>query len=96
MGWMALARSEVLRKAESDAQKLAESMASMHKFTRVGVDLAKNVIQVHAVDASGIKVTNKALKRDQFLSCCTQQLPAGCLIAIKGTSGAHLPLSHGR
>jgi transposase len=61
----------------------------MHKITRVGVDLAKNTIQVHAVDASGIKVSNKALKRDQFLSWCTQQLPAGCLIAIEGTSGAH-------
>jgi transposase len=51
--------------------------------------LAKNTIQVHAVDAAGIKVTNKALKRDQFLSWCTQQLPPGCLIAIEGTSGAH-------
>jgi transposase len=61
----------------------------MHKITRVGVDLAKNTIQVHAVDAAGIKVTNKALKRDQFLSWCTQQLPPGCLIAIEGTSGAH-------
>jgi transposase len=61
----------------------------MHKITRVGVDLAKNTIQVHAVDASGIKVTNKALKRDQFLSWYTQQLPPGCLIAIEGTSGAH-------
>jgi transposase len=61
----------------------------MYKITRVGVDLAKNTIQVHAVDATGIKVANKALKRDQFLSWCTQQLPAGCLIAIEGTSGAH-------
>jgi transposase len=61
----------------------------MHKITRVGVDLAKNVIQVHAVDASGNKVTNKAIKRDQFISWCTQQLPSGCTIILEGTSGAH-------
>jgi hypothetical protein len=61
----------------------------MHKITRVGVDLAKNVIQVHVGYASCIKVANKALKRDQFINWCTQQLPAGCMIVIKGTSGAH-------
>jgi hypothetical protein len=36
----------------------------MHKITRVGVDLAKNVMQVHAGYASGIKVVNKF-----FFSC---------------------------
>jgi transposase len=61
----------------------------MHKITRVGVDLAKNIIQVHAVDASGNKVTNKAIKRDQFISWCTQQLPSGCMIILEGTSGSH-------
>jgi transposase len=30
----------------------------MSEITRVGVDLAKNVIQVHAVDAVGKIVTN--------------------------------------
>ena len=32
--------------------------------TRVGVDLAKRVIQVHAVDAAGRVVVAKALQRD--------------------------------
>jgi hypothetical protein len=40
----------------------------MHKITRVGVDLAKNVMQVHAGYAYGIKVANKALKR-VFVAC---------------------------
>ena len=35
----------------------------MSNITRVGVDLAKNLIQVHAVDAAGKVVTNQALKR---------------------------------
>jgi transposase len=60
----------------------------MNKITRVGVDVAKNVIQVHAVDAAGHVVTNRALKREKFLLWCTQ-LPAGCLIAMEACSGAH-------
>lgn len=39
----------------------------MSNITRVGVDLAKNLIQVHAVDAAGKVVTNRALKREKFL-----------------------------
>ena len=33
----------------------------MSEITRVGADLAKHVIQVHAVDAAGKQVTNRAL-----------------------------------
>jgi len=60
----------------------------MNKIIRVGVDLAKHVIQVHAVDAAGKVVTNRALKRDKFLLWCAD-LPAGCLIAMEACSGAH-------
>jgi transposase len=58
-------------------------------IARVGVDLAKSVIQVHAVDAAGRRVVGKALKRDQFMSWCRQQLPAGCVVAMEACSGAH-------
>lgn len=51
----------------------------MTEITRIGVDLAKSVIQIHAVDASSHLVTNRALKRDQFLPWCAK-LPKGCLI----------------
>ena len=44
----------------------------MSNITRVGVDLAKHLIQVHAVDAAGRVVTNRALKRDKFLTWCSQ------------------------
>lgn len=60
----------------------------MSEITRVGVDLAKNVIQVHAVDATGKVVTNKALQRDKLLVWCAQ-LPPGCLIAMEASSSAH-------
>ena len=60
----------------------------MSEITRVGVDLAKHVIQVHAVDVTGKLVTNRALARDKFLLWCAQ-LPPGCLIATEASSGAH-------
>jgi len=60
----------------------------MRNITRVGVDLAKNVIQVHAVDAAGKVVTNRTLKREKFLVWCAD-LPPGCLVAMEACSGAH-------
>ena len=57
-------------------------------IARVGVDLAKNVIQVHAVDAAGRRVVARAFKREAFLAWCAQ-LPAGCLVAMEACSGAH-------
>jgi hypothetical protein len=51
-------------------------------IVRVGVDLAKRVIQAHAVDAAGRRVVGRALKRDQFMTWCAQ-LPAGCLVAME-------------
>ena len=57
-------------------------------IARVGVDLAKQVIQVHAVDASGRRVLSRALKRDQFMGWCSQ-LPAGCVVAMEACSSAH-------
>lgn len=60
----------------------------MSEITRVGVDLAKAVIQVNAVDAAGKLVTNRQLSRDKFLPWCAQ-LPAGCTVAMEGCAGAH-------
>ena len=60
----------------------------MNTVIRVGIDLANYLIQVHAVDASGKVVTNRALKRGKFLLWCAD-LPAGCVIAMEACSGAH-------
>jgi transposase len=57
-------------------------------IVRVGVDLAKRVIQVHAVDVNGRLVTARALARDKFMAWCAQ-LPPGCLVAMEACSGAH-------
>ena len=55
---------------------------------RVGVDLAKRVIQVHAVDVGGRVVTGRALARDKFIEWCAE-LPAGCIVAMEASSSAH-------
>ena len=60
----------------------------MSEITRVGVDLAKSVIQVNAVDADGKLVTNRQLSRDKFVPWCAQ-LPAGCLVAMEACAGSH-------
>lgn len=57
-------------------------------IVRVGADLAKRVIQVHAVDAAGRVVCRRALARDRFLAWCAR-LPAGCTVAMEISSGAH-------
>ena len=67
---------------------MSEITRLMLQIVRVGVDLAKNLIQVHAVDATGRRVVAKALKREQFLAWC-EQLPAGCLVAMEACSSAH-------
>ena len=57
-------------------------------IVRVGADLAKRVIQVHAVDAAGRIVCRRALARDKFIAWCAR-LPAGCIVAMEISSGAH-------
>ena len=46
------------------------------KATRVAVDLAENVIQVHAAYASDKLITNRVAKRDKLLVWCADFAPA--------------------
>ena len=67
---------------------MSEIARLMLLIVRVGVDLAKNLIQVHAVDASGRRVVARGFKRDQFFAWC-EQLPKGCMVAMEACSSAH-------
>ncbi len=40
----------------------------MFEVSTVGVDLAKNVIQIHGVDSDGKVVVRRQLQRGQFLT----------------------------
>lgn len=57
------------------------------QITTVGIDLAKNVFQIHAVDAHGKAVINKQLKRDQMAAFFANRPP--CLIGMEACSSAH-------
>jgi transposase len=39
----------------------------MDKITTVGIDLAKSVFSLHAVDGAGRVVLRRAVRRDQFI-----------------------------
>ena len=57
------------------------------KITTVGIDLAKNLIQVHGVDDRGRPVLRKQLKRSQVLSFFVNVTP--CLIGMEACCSAH-------
>ena len=59
----------------------------MEKVTTVGVDLAKQVMAVCAMDAEGRMVMRKVLRRDQVLRW-TAALPS-CVMAMEACGGAH-------
>ncbi len=57
------------------------------KVTAIGVDLAKNLIQLHGADAHGKAVLKKQLKRNQALSFFANLPP--CVIGMEACAGAH-------
>ncbi len=57
------------------------------QITTIGVDLAKNVFQVHGITASEEVVFNKPLRRAQFLPFFAKLDP--CLIGMESCSSAH-------
>jgi transposase len=58
----------------------------MH-ITTIGLDLAKNVFQIHGVDANGKAVLRKQLKRSQILAFFANLPP--CLVGMEACAGAH-------
>ena len=59
----------------------------MEKITTVGLDLAKQVMAVHGVDAAGRMVMRKVLRRDQVLTWSAGLPP--CVVAMEACGGAH-------
>jgi transposase len=57
------------------------------KITTVGIDLAKNVFQLHAVDERGKAVLRKQLRREQVTAFFANLAP--CLIGMEACASAH-------
>ena len=57
------------------------------EITTIGVDLAKNVFQVHGVDERGKTVLRKQLRREQMVEFFAKLPP--CLIGMEACGSAH-------
>ena len=57
------------------------------EVTTIGIDLAKHVFQVHAVDAAGKVIVRKALRRGQVLPFFTKLSP--CLVGMEACGTSH-------
>ncbi|CAM4018922.1 Mobile element protein [Kerstersia gyiorum] len=57
------------------------------KITTVGIDLAKNVFQIHGVDERGKAVLKKQIKREQMAVFFVNLPP--CLIGMEACGSAH-------
>jgi transposase len=59
----------------------------MEEITTVGIDLAKTIFQVHAIDASGQVVVAKAVRRAALLALVGRFPP--CLIGMEACASSH-------
>ena len=59
----------------------------MNKISVIGLDLAKNVFQVHGIDFNGEVVVRKQLRRSQLRQFFAKLKP--CLIGMEACGGAH-------
>lgn len=59
------------------------------KIIRVGVDLAKNVFQVHGVDRNEKPVWKCKLKRAEWIKVLLEKIEPGCEIGMEACGGAH-------
>jgi transposase len=66
---------------------LTEDEESGMNITTIGLDIAKNVFQVHGIARNGKPVLHKQLKRNQVLAYFANLPP--CLIGLEACAGAH-------
>jgi transposase len=56
---------------------------------RVGVDLAKQVFQVHGVDRCERSVWRRRLRREDWIKVLSERIERGCEIGMEACGGAH-------
>lgn len=59
----------------------------MEKITTIGLDIAKQVLQVHGADATGRTLFNKKLRRSQVLDFFAKIPP--CVVAMEACGSSH-------
>ncbi len=66
---------------------MGKSIKTLSSVTIIGLDIAKNVFQVHGIDAAGALVVAQPVRRGQLLSFFAS-LPS-CLVGVEACSSAH-------
>src|SRR5271165_6525651 len=91
MGWTAprhqRAKMVVVETPSEGKPPMGKSIRKFAAVTRVGIDLAKRVFQVHAVDARGEIVVARKLTRSRLVAFFSE-LPH-CVVAMEACSSAH-------
>jgi len=59
----------------------------MEQISTIGLDLAKNVFQVHGADAEGAPIFNRKLRRGELLAFFAKLSP--CLVGLEACGSAH-------
>jgi len=59
------------------------------KISRVGVDLAKNIFQLHGADIHGKAVWKRKLSRERWIEAVCKTVPQGCEIGMEACGSAH-------
>lgn len=68
-------------------QPLETKEASTMQITTIGIDLAKNVFQIHGVDERGNTVLRKQIRRDQLAPFMANLPP--CLVGMEACGSSH-------
>jgi transposase len=84
MGWMAPSRQ---RRASLVAVEVTQEEPSVMEVATIGLDLAKQVFQVHGVDEAGHVVVKRRLRRAQVVTYFASLPP--CLIGMEACATAH-------
>jgi transposase len=66
---------------------MGKSIQTLSCVTRVGLDLAKRVFQIHAIDAKGEIVVARKLTRSQLISFFAELPP--CVVGMEACRSAH-------
>jgi len=66
---------------------MAKSITDLSSVTTIGLDLAKQVFQVHGIDAAGHVVVAKAVTRNKLLAFFSSLPP--CLVGMEACGSAH-------
>jgi transposase len=77
-------------RSEGPCRLVAEGGAMKHedKPVRLGIDVAKESFQIHAVDQAGAVVEARQLSRERLLPWCAR-LPANCVVAMESCGTTH-------